>query len=303
VLRAPSIHAVVGQVRRAFGDRRILSASVEGSSLDVRLAAPDEPSRTNAAFEGQMLAHAVADWQRAHGRKPIDAVRYLDSKGAQLALSQLTDPVTADASVSPLARTACRSAAEAAQAKQLALDRVHLTVVSAKTLPYDNGACVVAFRTPDPTAFAGGAPLTIGKLATVLGDPNERPYLVQAVDEAGTPQFVASFVPGGEGQAYIRPGLPTAFAGAAAGLSVVPPSAYAYQLPIDPWHPDNGKWSTLVRSRPVTVGYRIRGVFSRPWVVAAVESLPQDGQPAAIRGWRGKRNPTWHGKLVLRPAD
>jgi hypothetical protein len=78
---------------------------------------------------------------------------------------------------------------------------------------------------------------------------------------------------------------------------------YAYQLPIDPYHPENGQWSTLVRVRPVTVGYRLHGIFAGDWVVAAVKPLPQDGQPAAVRGWRGKQNPIWHGKLVLRPAD
>jgi hypothetical protein len=44
-------------------------------TLNVKLAAPDEPSLTNAALEGQMLAHAVGDWLKAHGREPIDTVR------------------------------------------------------------------------------------------------------------------------------------------------------------------------------------------------------------------------------------
>lgn len=79
-------------------------------------------------------------------------------------------------------------------------------------------------------------------------------------------------------------------------------SAYAYELPIDPNHPENRQWSTLVRTRPVTVGYRIRGIFPREWVVVAVKPLPQDGQQAAVRGWRGRRNPIWHGRLVLRLA-
>jgi hypothetical protein len=78
---------------------------------------------------------------------------------------------------------------------------------------------------------------------------------------------------------------------------------YAYQLPINPNRPDNGQWSTLVRMHPVTVGYRLRGIFPREWMVVAVKSLPHDGQPAAVRGWRGKQNPIWHGKLVLRLSD
>jgi hypothetical protein len=78
---------------------------------------------------------------------------------------------------------------------------------------------------------------------------------------------------------------------------------YAYEVPIDPKHPDNGQWSTLVRTHPVAAGYRLRGIFPRQWVVVAVEPLAQDGQQAAVRGWLGKQNPIWHGKLVLRPAD
>jgi hypothetical protein len=77
-------------------------------------------------------------------------------------------------------------------------------------------------------------------------------------------------------------------------------AAYAYQLPIDPNHPKKGQWSTLVRTHPVTVGSRIRGIFPRVWVVVAVKPLPQDGQEAAVRGWRGKQDPVWHGRLVLR---
>jgi hypothetical protein len=82
-----------------------------------------------------------------------------------------------------------------------------------------------------------------------------------------------------------------------------PAAPYAYELPIDPTHPHQGQWSTLVRTHPVTVGYRVRDVFPREWVVIAVQPLPQDGQTAAVRGWRGKQNPIWHGRLVLRLAD
>jgi hypothetical protein len=80
--------------------------------------------------------------------------------------------------------------------------------------------------------------------------------------------------------------------------------AYAYELPIDPNHPENGQWSTFVRMHPVTAGDRIpSGIFPGEWVVAAVKPLPQDRQQAAIRGWRRENNPIWHGRLVLRRAD
>ena len=91
-------------------------------------------------------------------------------------------------------------------------------------------------------------------------------------------------------------------------VSIVPQQAhqdfaYAYQLPVDPNHPENGQTSTLVRMRPVTVGYRLRGIFPHEWVVVAVKPLPQNGQHAAVRGWRGKQEPIWRGRLVLRRAD
>lgn len=79
--------------------------------------------------------------------------------------------------------------------------------------------------------------------------------------------------------------------------------AYAYQVPVDPRHPEDAAWSTLVRMHPVGVGYRISiGSPAQEWVVAAVEPIPQDGQHAAVRGWLGP-NPVWHGRLVLSPVD
>lgn len=78
--------------------------------------------------------------------------------------------------------------------------------------------------------------------------------------------------------------------------------AFAYQVPIDPRHPENGQWSTLVRMRPVIVGYRVSiGTPAHEWLVAAVKRIPLDGEHAAVRGWSGP-NPIWHGKLVLRPV-
>jgi hypothetical protein len=74
---------------------------------------------------------------------------------------------------------------------------------------------------------------------------------------------------------------------------------YAYELPIDPAHPKRKQWSTFVRTHPVRVGYVVRGIFPRDWIVVAVHPIPLDGQEAAVRGWRGRMNPVWHGRLVL----
>ena len=208
---AEHVNALVSQAQKRFGDGRILSASVVGSALRVKLAAPDEPSLTNATFEGQMLGHAVRDWLIANDDPPIDTVVYLDSNGDPLPGSQESDQVTGDPSLAALGSDACASAAQAAQAEQTKLTGSSLRVSSSMMLPYDGGACLVEFQTSDADAFASNAPLTVAKFVNALGDPNERPYFLEVTDESGTPQFLASFVPGGGGQAYIRPGLSTVF--------------------------------------------------------------------------------------------
>jgi hypothetical protein len=196
-------------VQASFGDGRILSASVEGSTLSVKLVAPDGPSLASATFEAQVLAHAVRDWMSSNGQAPIDSVIYLDANGTPLQDSpQGGDPVANDPTVAPVTGTACDSAAQAAQAAQASL-----SIVSARALPFLGGACVFAFQTSDPSSFASDAPITIGKLVNTLGDPNERPYLVEVDDQSGIPQFVASYVPGEGGQAYVKPGLSRVFFG------------------------------------------------------------------------------------------
>jgi hypothetical protein len=79
------------------------------------------------------------------------------------------------------------------------------------TLPYASGACVFKFQTSDPSSFAANAPVTMGALVNAMGDPNERPYLVEVDDQTGTPQFVDSYTPSAGGQAYIKQGLSQSF--------------------------------------------------------------------------------------------
>jgi hypothetical protein len=94
---------------------------------------------------------------------------------------------------------------------------VPLTTVSARTLPFVNGTCVLEFQTSDPASFAASAPTTL-KL-DALGAVNERPILVEVSDTSGTPQFVFSWVPGFGGSTWIHPGLSDAFVGGGFGVS------------------------------------------------------------------------------------
>lgn len=97
----------------------------------------------------------------------------------------------------------------------------------------------------------------------------------------------------------------------ATGPDLIHPTsyAYAYLVPADPAHPGRGGYGTLVRWHPISVGDRIplsaltTTESGEPtlWKVVAVRPTARDGTPAAIRGWRHKRNPILHGKLVLRP--
>lgn len=45
------VHGLLSQVRSSFGDGRLLSASISGRTLTVKVAAPNEPSTVSATFE------------------------------------------------------------------------------------------------------------------------------------------------------------------------------------------------------------------------------------------------------------
>lgn len=198
----PGIGGLVSQVQRSFGDGRLVSASVSGSTLNTTLAVPDEPSAVSATFEAQMLAAAVHD---SIGQAHITAVEYTSSNDAMLQ-GYGPDPVGSTTSPAGLGTGACNSAAQAAEAADASL-----TVASVLTLPYAGGACVFKFQSSDPSSFASNAPLTIGTLVNAMGNPNERPYLVEVDDQTGIPQFVDSYTPNAGGVTYIRPGLDTSF--------------------------------------------------------------------------------------------
>lgn len=149
-----------------------------------------------------MLASALHDAQAASGQTPIDSVRFVNTHGKALPGYGLyrvgTDTSGAPLSEPPpLAKGACEAAARSVQARSL-------TIQTVVTLPYSGGGCAFKFRTPDPASFA---PMIVGyKLISALGAPDQRPYLWEVDDQAGVPQFVDGYTPGGAGVSYVKPG-------------------------------------------------------------------------------------------------
>lgn len=203
--QAKSVDDVVAQVRRSFGDRQIVSATIDGSLLSVKLAIPGTSttpgSGVKGIFEAQVLGHAVADWMRAHGQEPITTVRYRDPEGKViLGTPTYGDPVETDPDIAPLAADACDAAAKSAAAPSLAL-------VSAQALPYINGTCLFTFQAADLTAGSQAAMGVLQRIINALGDPNERPWLFELDDQNGVPKTGASWMPGENGTTWATPGL------------------------------------------------------------------------------------------------
>lgn len=209
------VSSFVSAVQSRFGDGLLVSGSVTGSTLTVTVASPNEPSAVKAAFEAQMVAYALRDSQSASSQTPINSVQYVAANGKQL--PGYGSATVASTRVTPLAGGACSSAATAVQAADASL-----TTVSALTLHNGGGACALKFTTTDPVSFAQNASTTLASMGNAIGNPNQRSYLVEVDDQAGTPQFVASYTPGAGGVSYIKPGLSTSFAGVSGGRLRVP---------------------------------------------------------------------------------
>ena len=200
----PGVHGLLSQVQSSFGDGRLLSDSINGRTLTVKVAAPDEPSAVSATFEAQMLAAAVHDAQTAAGQTPINSVQFIDAHGkaipgygpAPIGTDSADHPLS---TIPPLAAGKCRSLAQTVQSSALAIR-------SALTLRYAGEACAFKFRTSSSAPFS--AALLVGKLVGGMGDRNKASYLVEVDNRAGVPLSIYDYTPGGGGVAYTKPRSP-----------------------------------------------------------------------------------------------
>jgi hypothetical protein len=206
-----SLSDLVAQVQQNFGDGRLLSASLDGSTLSVKLAAPDEVSAMSSVFEAQMLASAARDsLSTTNGQ--ITSVQFLDASGTPI--NGYSTDLAADPTIPALANGACNAATQALLTAFAAkAPKASLNVESALALPYAGGSCAFKFQTADPEAFAENAPFVVGPLVQAMGAPNQRAILLEVDDQAGTPQFVYSYSSSQGSATYIKPGLSLAFEG------------------------------------------------------------------------------------------
>lgn len=198
---AANVAGVIAQVQRAFGDGLIQSASVDGSSVGVNFAASKSDSVTVAGFEAGVLAHAVADWQRAHSKASITQMSLGEMSSSGIQGQPQVESINGASTATPLASGACEAAAQNA--------RVPLTIVSARTLPFAGGTCVIKVQTSgDPNAAA--VAISDAK-SSAIQDVNDYPSLIEVDDSNGNPEIVLTWVPSingaGEGRLYVRPGL------------------------------------------------------------------------------------------------
>lgn len=200
----PQINSLLAQVRKSFGDHRLLSASINGRTLAVKVTAPNETSAIGATFEAQILAAAFHDAQAASRRTPIDAVQYEDAHGNPVPGYGVARVGTDTGGhllprIPALAEGACDKAAHAAQALDTAL-----TIQSALTLPYGGGGCAFTFQTSRQSAYLYSTDLY--KLVIAMGNPDQRAFLVEVDNQAGVPLFIDDSTPGGGGVQYNKPG-------------------------------------------------------------------------------------------------
>lgn len=182
---AVGIHVLLSQVRKAFKDDMLRSASVKGSTLTVTVAVPHQLSVARAGFEAKILAAAFHDAVSASGRTPISVVRVVNSNGRPVDGS----PVGDDNGLGRVSAGQCKNIAETVQTSSL-------VIRSALTLPYAGGGCAFTFQTSRQATFD---PQALGKLAHSMSYPSERPFIVEVDDSAGAPLYVLGWTEDGGG--------------------------------------------------------------------------------------------------------
>ena len=198
--RQQIVRRAVAQVRQAFGDRRIVKATLDGSLLTVDVKEDEPNNSVLGPFEGRILTHVANEELRAAGYAGVETSSV--GRDGPNAISPLR-------SVAQLPSDACDIPAGTH------LDDV--TAESGRMIPLLGGFCIIRLTTSNPKNFDLSKALNqlfSAVPATNAGSHTGRGVAFEVYDEAGVPVRMRAWDPGtNEGGAeYVRPrssGLPT----------------------------------------------------------------------------------------------
>ena len=207
-LPARNVHRVLTQVRKSFGDKRLVRAELDGSTLHVVATKAGAGGGQKSEFEAQVLAGAVRDWMRSQGQRPIER---LDVGGP--GFSRRTDAIPNTPTGPSLRLDACTSAAR--RSIRDAWSDAKLT--SVKWLPYLHGMCLFRLQSVPgyPVAAVPQAALDVAQhLLVRMGAPNSDSsgLFFEVDDPHGRPLTEIGRLPGKCSMPWVRPDLPSPFA-------------------------------------------------------------------------------------------
>lgn len=144
---------------------------------------------------------------RAHGQEPVATVRFRNMGKVIPGWFAAGYPIEPEPHLPSLSPGACDRAAKSVAAKSKP-GQLHLTVVSARTLPYLKGTCVFVFKAGS-RLFASGGVMGLTGLVFEPGPPDKRPWLLELDDPKGIPRSGMSWVPVGGGVSWTSPHRPS----------------------------------------------------------------------------------------------
>jgi hypothetical protein len=213
-----SLRGVLAQVRKSFGDSRLVRANIgrSGAALQVVVAAAGDG--TKSTFEAILLADVVADWMRSRGQEAIKRVFIWKVFHSRLPRKRYVGWFAASTPASPsLSLDTCKSAAQTS----VIGNEPPITHTSVQWLPYLHGACVFHLRIRakyplDASGYPGRESiLSLGndmyhgiyaEIARKIG-PLDNPIFVEMNDAHERRLYEAADGPA-TGWVWLRPGLP-----------------------------------------------------------------------------------------------
>lgn len=180
------------QVQQAFGGRRLIKATLDGTLLKVDVKASEPSDSVLGPFEADVLAHVAESSLRAAGKEGVETV-----SGPALG----TNPLSAFPAVAQLPARACEIPA--------GMTLANVTAASGRVIPLLGGFCAIRLTTSDPKAFAGGVEETLNQLWRAVPETKmsqDRAVVLEAYDEKGIPVIIGAWEPLGGGAVYARPG-------------------------------------------------------------------------------------------------